>query len=697
MPPSDDRLRTVDRRTLLGAGSGAVATGLGGCAGDRSTADRTVDTTAATTTGVENGPAQTRPADATADHQRIWISPDDDLAGILTAVEAGATVILEQGRHEVEETISPTVDHVTLRGQGPLNTTVANVGDGRLLEFLGTPDSRDTRIRTWTIQNLAFHAGSGSANMIHAEYTDGFRLENVMFGGWQHTGNSLFAKGCWDWRFLHGRFASGGDPEEGTADVYATAGEGPNGGPLQTTNNFRFVSCHWERLASHGLYLDDAGGFRLGSCKFHGQPGEHPPVYHIDGNYRLLHVSNTRFGVANTGFVRARPPSDADFPGKTGVLLSNNFFHSWKQGGDDAPGIDLAGPSKVGVVNNSFDGGAGNKAPAVRVDADMATVTGNLAYVGGLHVAGGTASVTGNQLRKPPRDGIVVDADDASVTGNGVAGASRNGIRCSAVTGGSLGNNVVRGPGASGITAPDADGLAVVGNTVVNAGGEPLRIGGDSSAVGQNVTLERASQGQQYSAPAGGHPIPRVESTVDGDPAEVQDHEAITVPADGGSVSDPTVSADVWLTWADDALHLTAVVEDATHAQPETGKSTWKGDSIQFGVAPGAPGDSPTFASHAIALTEQGEQVYRITQPTGTDARRLHGADAVVQRDGETTTYEVAIPWSALPVSPDATGFGASLLINDNDGDGRRGYVHWGGGIGSKKDTAEFNLVELVS
>jgi hypothetical protein len=580
-----------------------------------------------------------------------------------------------------------------------LNTTIANVGDGRLLEFLGSPESRDTRIRTWTIQDLAFHGGSGSANTIHAEYTDGFRLENVMLGGWSHSGNSLFVKGCWDWRFLHGRFAAGGDPDEGTADIYATDGEGPDGGPVQTTNNFRFVSCHWERLASHGLYLDDAGGFRLGSCKFHGRPGEHPPVYHIDGTYRSLHVDNTRMGVANTGFIRAQAPEDADFPGKTGVLVSNSFFHSWKQGGDRAAAIDVAGPTKVGVAHNSFDGGSGNQAPTIRVDADLAAITGNLDYVGGVHVAGGTASVTGNQIHESPGAGVVVDANDANVTGNTVAGASADGIRCSAVTGGVLGNNLVREAGASGITAPDASGLAVVGNAVVNAEGEAIAVGGEKTAVGQNVTIDRESTAQQYSAPAGGHPVPKTTLTPDGDPSEVSDHSPISLPADGETRNDPTLSADVWLTWDERALQVTAVVDDATHAQPETGKSTWKGDSIQFGVAPGAPGDSPTFAAHIFALTDAGPQVFQMTQPTGTDAGLLRAADASIVRNEQdgTTTYEVAIPWSSLPVGPDATGFAASVLINDNDGDGRRGWVQWGGGIGSKKDTAQFQLVELVS
>jgi hypothetical protein len=370
-----------------------------------------------------------------------------------------------------------------------MNTTIKRTGEGRLLEVIGSPDDRSSRVRGWTIQDLTFSSGSGSADMIHAEYADAFRVENVVFGGWGHAGNSLFVKGCWDWRFVHGRFASGGDPDEGTADVYATDGEGPAGGPVQTTNNFRFVSCHWERLQSYGLYLDNAGGFRLDSCKFHGQPSDHPPVYHIDGTYRTLHVSNTRFGVANTGFVRTRAPTDVEGLGRSGVLLSNNFFHNWRLGGHDAAAIDLAGTLGTGIANNYFDGGSENRAPAIALDTTIATVTGNLVHTGGIRVDGGSATVNGNQLYGPPRDGITVTAPEAVLTGNVVRGSAGSGIHVDPVTGGILVGNAVRNTGGYGIDAPEADGRAALGNLVSGSTDEALRIGGSRSVANQNVTL----------------------------------------------------------------------------------------------------------------------------------------------------------------------------------------------------------------
>jgi hypothetical protein len=36
-------------------------------------------------------------------------------------------------------------------------------------------------------------------------------------------------------------------------------------------------------------------------------------------------------------------------------------------------------------------------------------------------------------------------------------------------------------------------------------------------------------------------------------------------------------------------------------------------------------------------------------------------------------------------------------LINDNDGEGRKGWVEWGGGIGQRKDPKRFNRLVVDS
>ena len=58
--------------------------------------------------------------------------------------------------------------------------------------------------------------------------------------------------------------------------------------------------------------------------------------------------------------------------------------------------------------------------------------------------------------------------------------------------------------------------------------------------------------------------------------------------------------------------------------------------------------------------------------------------------------YELALPWSKLAPTVAADGMlSLSMLVNDNDGGGRKGYIEWGSGIGTGKDAALFKAVRL--
>jgi hypothetical protein len=61
------------------------------------------------------------------------------------------------------------------------------------------------------------------------------------------------------------------------------------------------------------------------------------------------------------------------------------------------------------------------------------------------------------------------------------------------------------------------------------------------------------------------------------------------------------------------------------------------------------------------------------------------------------TVYELALPWSKLAPSEAGDGMlSLSMLVNDNDGAGRKGYVEWGSGIGGSKDAALFKAADLA-
>jgi hypothetical protein len=145
---------------------------------------------------------------------------------------------------------------------------------------------------------------------------------------------------------------------------------------------------------------------------------------------------------------------------------------------------------------------------------------------------------------------------------------------------------------------------------------------------------------------------------------------------------------------------LLAEVEDNVHAAPEEQANIWNNDSIQFAIAPGIPGESQGFYEFGIADTPDGAQVYRWSNLEGKIAEAVQRAKAEVIRDEEQkrTTYRLALPWSELtPIKPDrGEVISFSLLVNDNDGNGRRGWVEWASGIGNEKRPSLFRSMQWI-
>lgn len=162
-----------------------------------------------------------------------------------------------------------------------------------------------------------------------------------------------------------------------------------------------------------------------------------------------------------------------------------------------------------------------------------------------------------------------------------------------------------------------------------------------------------------------------------------------------------SLAATSWFTWDDDNLYVTARVHDDIHLQPFAGNATWQADGLQFAVAPFWPGETtlrPEIQPRiefGFALTGSGPQLYRYA--SGGVAGFLTTADVAAVRDDVTgeTVYEAAVPWSLLApigVTPRSAA-SISIVANDTDGDKTRGWVQFGGGITTAKDTELFEPV----
>jgi hypothetical protein len=196
------------------------------------------------------------------------------------------------------------------------------------------------------------------------------------------------------------------------------------------------------------------------------------------------------------------------------------------------------------------------------------------------------------------------------------------------------------------------------------------------------------------------NPVWRGSPAIDGSLDALSENEPIAMADDGTVAVDDyggsdDLDADVWLGWDDEHLYLVAAVKDDEHVQEETGRTTWRSDGLQFAVAPLG---SENFSEINVALTPDGPQVYRQYQPSQENRGVLDGAGAAIDRDdaASTTTYEVSIPWAELRVSPENGAFRTGLIVNDDDGAGRKGYLWWGGDIGSTNDVATLTTAQLV-
>lgn len=204
--------------------------------------------------------------------------------------------------------------------------------------------------------------------------------------------------------------------------------------------------------------------------------------------------------------------------------------------------------------------------------------------------------------------------------------------------------------------------------------------------------------------PAGLTDVAQHSVDVDGVPDDLTGLPSVDLVADGrvnvGSWDGPDdLSGDVTMSWDEQNLYLSARITDDVHSQRFTGADTWQGDGFQFSLAPGLPGESQTWEEYDLALLGTGStgQLYR-RRGTGVPVGLVPAARVEGSRDEatRTTVYELALPWTEVPtVRPGDGLLSLSLLLNENDGSGRVGYIEWGSGIATTKDPTQFKPVRL--
>lgn len=184
--------------------------------------------------------------------------------------------------------------------------------------------------------------------------------------------------------------------------------------------------------------------------------------------------------------------------------------------------------------------------------------------------------------------------------------------------------------------------------------------------------------------------------------------ENVRMIPDWAGVND--LSGYTMMQWDDEKLYLFASVTDDTFSNPNEPKNLWAGDSLQFAVynpeyafiAMGEGTDE--FNEIGIALLKDGPSVYKFKdQYNVVDALgEIKDCEVAVVRNEttKTTNYEFAISWKTLfgkdmeYKAGDRIGY--SVMYNDDDGQGRRGWIEYASGIGESKNRKLFAYLNLV-
>jgi len=163
--------------------------------------------------------------------------------------------------------------------------------------------------------------------------------------------------------------------------------------------------------------------------------------------------------------------------------------------------------------------------------------------------------------------------------------------------------------------------------------------------------------------------------------------------------------------WDAAALYFAVEIRDDVHHQAylaDTADTMWLDDSVQIGID--LAGDAKPSANvpqydgindveFGLMLSKAGAVLHFWSKPNGPPGVVMLDDYVIVRDEKEKVTrYELAMPWSIMGVVEPPVGkwIGMNILVNDNDGTDRRGWMEWAPGIGYSKDPSKFPKVLLL-
>lgn len=165
--------------------------------------------------------------------------------------------------------------------------------------------------------------------------------------------------------------------------------------------------------------------------------------------------------------------------------------------------------------------------------------------------------------------------------------------------------------------------------------------------------------------------------------------------------ADPALAAHVWhgpddlsarLWWwcAGGALHLQVDVRDDEHHQLQSVADQWRGDGLQFALQ--VPGRTGYWELGAARRSDDGTIMRACWLAPAGDSGAADACTAEAVPIAGGMRYRIGLPCArfGLDAATLRDGFRFNLIVNDDDGGVREGFVRLAPGIGESKDPAAF-------
>ena len=150
--------------------------------------------------------------------------------------------------------------------------------------------------------------------------------------------------------------------------------------------------------------------------------------------------------------------------------------------------------------------------------------------------------------------------------------------------------------------------------------------------------------------------------------------------------------------WDDRYLYLGMEVTDDVLVQAKQDGMLWAQDGLQLLIDPcRAAGEKVGKYDYSAGVGKKGPQAWCHLAPAGRPTGEAKDILVRARKTGKkgNITYEVAIPWSRLaPFRPGPGGnLGLCVVLNEDDGKGRFGFLGWFGDVQSKRVDAVGDLI----